>query len=91
MDRHWCHMTTKFCLFVDENYDKRPMLYRLPKLHKYHINQGQLRILVRVLLFAELSILLTSCYTATEKHDINILKTFQRNGNNLFGSIKTSV
>ena len=75
-------MTAIFCLFVDENHDKLPTLYRMPKLQKDHINHRKLLIRVTVLLFTELSILLTSCKYCE--------KVYERNGNNLFGYIKNS-
>ena len=34
VDRHRCHMTAKFGVFVDEDPSKLPELYWLPKLHK---------------------------------------------------------
>ena len=33
-DRHPCHMATKFGVFVDEDQNKLPTSYWLPKLHK---------------------------------------------------------
>ena len=34
VDRHRCHMTAKFGVFVDKDPSKLPTLYWLPKLHK---------------------------------------------------------
>ena len=48
-------MAAKFDVFVDEKYDKLPMLYRLPKLYKIPCNS---RFIANYLLCAsELSIL----------------------------------
>ena len=33
-DRHLCHITAKFGVFVDEDHSKLPTLYWLPKLHQ---------------------------------------------------------
>ena len=33
VNRHRCHMATKFGVFVDEDHNKLPTLYWLPKLH----------------------------------------------------------
>ena len=34
VDRHRCHMSAKFGVFVDDDHSKLPTLYWLPKLHK---------------------------------------------------------
>ena len=48
VDGHGCHTTLHFCAKAKENQDKVPTLYRLPKLHKKHIKQDLLLILVLV-------------------------------------------
>ena len=90
-DRHRCHMTAKFNLFVDEDHSKLPMLYWLPKLHKrpyksrFIANSSECTT-------TELSILLRSCLTAIKYHVIKYCTTFyERNGKKLFGFIKHSV
>ena len=83
-------MAAKFGLFVDEDHSKLPTLYWLPKLHKrpyksrFIANSSACTI-------TELSILLTSCLTAIKNHVI-IYSTivYERNGKNLFWSIKNS-
>ena len=67
--RHRCHKATKFGMFVDEDHNKLPTLYWLPKLHKRPYKS-------RFITYSssssttELSILLTSCLTAIENHVI---------------------
>ena len=34
VDGHLCHMAAKFEVFVDEDHNKLPSIYWLPKLHK---------------------------------------------------------
>ena len=34
------YMAATFCMFVDENHDKLPALYWLPKRFKDHINRA---------------------------------------------------
>ena len=78
-DRHQCHMTAKFGVFVDEDKSKHPTLYWLPKLHKrsYHI----LLPTKNSCTTTELSILLTSCLTAIKNHGIKYCETvYDRNG-----------
>ena len=87
-------MTAKFGLFVDENHSKLPTLYWLPKLHKrLHKWPYKLRFIANssACTTTELSILLTSCLTAIKNHAIKYCTTvYERNGNNLFWSIKNS-
>ena len=35
VDKHWYHKAAKFGVFVDEDHNKVPTLYKLPKLHKW--------------------------------------------------------
>ena len=69
VDRHRCHMATKFGVFVDEDHSKLPLLYWFPKLHKRPYksrciaNSGSCTT-------TELSILLLSCLTAIKNHVI---------------------
>ena len=92
VDRHRCHMAAKFGLFVDEDLSKLPTLYWLviPKLHKrsyksrFIANSSECTT-------TELSIILISCLTAIKNHVIEYCTTvYERNGKNLFGSIKNS-
>ena len=77
-------------MFVDEHHSKLPTLHWLPKLHKrpyksrFIANSSSCTT-------TELSILLTSCLTAIKNHVIIYCTTFyERNGKNLFWSIKKS-
>ena len=83
-------MAAKFGLFVDEDHSKLPTLYWLPKFHKRPYK-------TRFIAYSsacsatELSILLTSCLTAIKNHVIKFCTTvYERNGKNLFWSIKNS-
>ena len=90
VDRHRCHMAAKFGLFVDEDHSKLPTLYWLPKLHKRPYKS---RFIANssACTTTELSILLTSCLTAIKSHVIKYCTTvYERNGKNLFWSIKNS-
>ena len=75
-------------MFVDEKHDKLPTLYWLPKLHKIPY---KLRFIANSssLAITELSIRLITCLTAIERHVIKYCeKVCERNGKNLFWSIK---
>ena len=90
VDRHQCHMAAKFGLFVDEDHNKLPTLYWLPKLHKRPYKS---RFIANssTCTTAELSILLTSCLTAIKNHAIKYCTTVnERNGKKVFWSIKKS-
>ena len=76
--------------FVDEDHRKLPTLYWLPKIHKrpyksrFIANSSSCTT-------TEFSILLSYCLTAIKNHVIKYCTTvFERNGNNLFWSIKNS-
>ena len=47
-DEHGCHSALSFNVKAKENQDKLPTLYQLLKLHKKHIKQDVLPILVLV-------------------------------------------
>ena len=83
-------MAAKFWLFVDVDHSKLPTLYWLPKLHKRSYKS---RFIANSSACAttELPIRLTSCLTAIKNHIIKYCTTvYERNGNNLFWSIKNS-
>ena len=83
-------MAAKFRLFVDEDHSKLPTLYWLPKLHK---RPYKLRFIdnSKTCTTTELSILLISCLTAIKNHVIKYCTAiYERNGKNLFWSIKNS-
>ena len=52
VDRHRCHMSAKFGLFVDEDHSKLHTLYWLPKFINGPINRVSLLILVHVQLLS---------------------------------------
>ena len=52
VDRHRCHMTAKFGVFVDEDHSKLPTLCWLPKLHSRPYKSQLLLILSHVLLLS---------------------------------------
>ena len=84
LTRRRCHLAAMFRLFVDEDHSKLPTLYWLPKLHKRPYKSSACTT-------TELSILLTSCLTASQNHVIKYCTTvYKRNGKNLFWSIKNS-
>ena len=78
VDRHRCHMAAKFGLFVDEDHNRLPTLYWLPKLHKRPYKS---RFIANssACTTTELSILLTSCLTAIKKTmSLNIAQQFMK-------------
>ena len=82
-------MAAKFWVFV-EDHSKLPTIYLLPKLHKRPYKS---RFIANSSLCTttELSILLTSCLTATKNHVIKYCTTVcEKNGKHLFWSIKIS-
>ena len=90
VDGHGCHTALHFGAKAKENQDKVPTLYRLPKLHKKHIKQDLLLILVLVrkqnFLNCEPRVL-----QLLKKHVIKYCeKVYERSGKNLFWSIKNS-
>ena len=83
-------MAAKFGVFVDEDHNKLPTLYWLPKLHKRSY-KSRFIAYSSACATTELSILLTSCLTAIKNHVIKYCTTvYERNGKNLFWSIKKS-
>ena len=83
-------MAAKFGLIVDEEHSKLPTLYWLPKFHKQPFKS---RFIANssACTATELSVLLTSCLTAIKIHVIKFCTTvYERNGKNLFWSIKNS-
>ena len=83
-------MAAKFGCFVDDDHNKLPALYWLPKLHKRPYKS---RFIANssACTTTELSILLTTCLTAIKNHVIKYCTTvYERNGKNLFWSITDS-
>ena len=67
VDKHRCHMTAKFGVFVDEDHSRLPTLYLIPKLHKRPFTSLRFIANSSSCTTTELSILLTSCLTAIKK------------------------
>ena len=77
-------------VFVDEDHSKLPTSYWLPKLHKRHYKYCFIANSSSCTT-TELPILLTSCLTVIIDHVIKYSTTvYERNGKNLFWSIKNS-
>ena len=86
VDGHGGHTALNFGVKAEENQDKVPTLYWLPKLHKkpYKANSSSCTT-------TELSKLPTSCLTAVKKHVIKYCENvYARSSKNLFLSIKNS-
>ena len=84
-------MAAKLRLFVDEDHSKLPTLYWLPKLHKWPYKS---RFIANssACTTTELSILLTSCLTASKNHVIKYCTTvYEINGKIYFGLLKIQV
>ena len=84
------HMAAKFAVFVDEEHNKLPLLYWLPKLHTWPYKS-------RFIAYSssctttKLSILLTSCLTEIKKHVMKYCTAvYEGNGKKIFWSIKYS-
>ena len=76
-------MAARFGLFVDEDHSKLPTLYWFPKLRKRPYKS---RFIANssACITTELSILLTSCFTAIKNHVIKYCTTvYERNGVNV--------
>ena len=82
-------MAFKFGLFVDEDHSKLPTLYWLPKLHKRPYKS---RFIANssACTTTKVSILSTSCLTAIKTMLFYCTTVYERNGKNLFWSIKHS-
>ena len=90
VDRHRFHMAAKFGVFVDEDHSRLPTIYWLPKLHKWPYKSRFISYSISCTT-TDLSILLTFCLTAIKNHVIKYCTiVYERNGKNLFWSIKNS-
>ena len=90
VNKHCNHITTRFAVSIQENQEKLPTLYWLPKLHKrpyksrFIANSSSCTT-------TSLSKLLTSCLTTVKKHWIRYCEVvYDREGINLFWSVKNS-
>ena len=90
INNHIFHNATRFAVSVNEDQDRLPTFYWLPKLHKkpykarFIANSSSCTT-------TELSKLLTSCLTTIKNHVIKYCeKVYERSGKNLFWSIKNS-
>ena len=83
-------MEAKSGLFVDEDHSKLPTIYWLLKIHKRPF-KSRLIAIPSAYTATELSILLIACLIAIKNHVIKYCTTvYERNGINLFWSIKNS-
>ena len=79
-------MAAKFGVFVDEDFNKLPTLYWLPKT-SYRPYKSRFITNSNSCTTKELSIMLTYCLTAIKNYVIKYCKIiFERNGKNLFWS-----
>ena len=90
IDNHIFHNATRFAVSVNEDQERLPTFYWLPKLHKkpykarFIANSSSCTT-------TELSKLLTSCLTTIKNHVIKYCeKVYERSGKNPFWSIKNS-
>ena len=84
------HNATRFAVKVNEDQERLPTFYWLPKLHK---KTYKARFVANSSLWTttELSKLLTSCLSTIKNHVIKYCeKVYERSGKNLFWSIKNS-
>ena len=87
---HIFQNATRFGVSVNEDQERLPTFYWLPKLHKQPYKS---RFIANSSSFmtTELSKLLTSCLTSIKTHVIKYCeKIYERSGKNLFWSIKNS-
>ena len=90
INNHIIHNATRFAVSVNEDQERLPTFYWLPKLHKktfkalFIANSSSCTT-------TELSNLLTSCLTTIKKHVFKYCeKVYESSGKNLFWSIKNS-
>ena len=90
INNHIFHNATRFAVSVNEDQERLPTFYWLPKLHKktykarFIANSSSCTTI-------EPSKLLTSCLTTIKKYVIKYCeKVYERSGKNLFWSIKNS-
>ena len=90
INNHIFHNATRFAVSINEDQERFPTFYWLPKLHKkpykarFIANSSSCTT-------TELSKLLTSCLTTIKNHVIKYCeKVYERSGKNLFRSIKNS-
>ena len=90
INNHIFHNATRFAVSVNEDHERLPGFYWLPKVHKkpykarFIANSSSCTT-------TELSKLLTSCLTVLKNHVIKCCdKVYERSGKNLFWSIKNS-
>ena len=90
IDNHIFHNATRFAVSVNEDQERLPTFYWLPKLHK---KPYKARFIANYssCTTTELSKLLNSCLPTIKKHVIEYCeKVYGRSGKNLFWSIKNS-
>ena len=88
INNHIFHNATRFAVSVNEDQERLPTFYWLPKLHK---KPYKARFIANYssCTTTELSKLLTSCLTTIKNHVIKYCeKVYEKSGKNLFWSIK---
>ena len=84
---HYNHLALQFSVCVKERQDRLPTMYWLPTLHK---RPYKARFIANSTELSD-SKLLTSCLTAVKTHVVRYCeKVYERSGQNLFWSIKSS-
>ena len=90
INNHMFHNATRFAVSINEDQERLPTIYWLPKLHKqpykarFIANSSSCTI-------TELSKLLTFRFTTIKRHAIKYFgKVYERSGKNLFWPIKNS-
>ena len=88
INNHIFHNATGFAVSVNEDQERLPTFYWLPKLHKKP-NKARFIAYSSSCTTTELSKLLTSCLTTIKNHVIKYCeKLYERSGKNPFWSIK---
>ena len=90
INNHIFHNATRFAVSVNEDQERLPTFYWLPKLHKKPYN-ARLIANSSSCTTTEILKLLTSCLTTIKNHVIKYCeKVYERSDKNLFWSIKNS-
>ena len=91
INNHIIHNATRFVVGVNEDQERLPTFYWLPKLHKKKTYTARFIATSSSCTTTELSKLLTSCLTTIKKHVIKYCeKVYERSCKTLFWSIKNS-
>ena len=84
INNHIFHNATRFAVSVNEDQERLPTFYWLPKLHKTY--KARFIANASSCTTTDLSILLTSCLTTIKNHVIKYCEmVYERSSRNLFG------